>query len=594
MGRYNQFKNTSRLMAVLLVLTLLVSIAPRVQADEYSGECGDNLTWSFSAGTLTITGSGAMSDFPESEMAPWYGLRDQILRLSLPEGLTAIGELAFYDCDYLTAVTIPDSVETIGAYAFAECSGMEMLDLGSVKSVGQSAFSDCVSLQALRLPDSLTSIGIHGFYRCESITTITIPASVTDLGVCAFGYCKSLVTARIEATISEIPELLFHGCVQLASVTIGGTAEDIGDFAFRGCDSLSVVYHDGNTMTSEQIRDMVSADLSGFKTTGHVTDTEPSDISKGGYSQDNGDGTVTQVDTSVSEDANITISTTVTTTYNTEDTGNESSAKVNVTIDGEDGWEDAQHAVENALSSYNENTSANGTQSQQIEVNVYVQNSDQVDTAFINALAGRDIVVTVTTANGSVWKIPCKDVGRVNSGAFDLAYELTAASPELCEELETNEAFVLRFLSATEVNAEVMISLGASRVGQNAVLFQQKGSRERIQTVVVDQKGYAHFYLASVDDETEYYIAMNLSDENNEAIIPQELLNYYGNPIRTTPLEYEITGRTSSWNMSLNQVTWIMAGIIGATVVTVGIVVFMFNKRKLKMGYVPDLEEEET
>ena len=55
MGRYNQIKYTSRLMAVLLVLTLLVFIAPHVQADEYSGECGDNLTWSFSAGTLTIT-----------------------------------------------------------------------------------------------------------------------------------------------------------------------------------------------------------------------------------------------------------------------------------------------------------------------------------------------------------------------------------------------------------------------------------------------------------------------------------------------------------------------------------------------------------
>ena len=73
---------------------LVFAGAPTVYADGESGICGDNLTWSLSAGTLTISGSGDMYDFPESSMAPWYHLREEITRLELPSGLTKIGALA--------------------------------------------------------------------------------------------------------------------------------------------------------------------------------------------------------------------------------------------------------------------------------------------------------------------------------------------------------------------------------------------------------------------------------------------------------------------------------------------------------------------
>ena len=59
-------------------------------------QCGDNLTWSFdeSTGTLIITGSGEMWNWGFDE-APWYGLKNEIRALLLPEGLTRIGQLAF-------------------------------------------------------------------------------------------------------------------------------------------------------------------------------------------------------------------------------------------------------------------------------------------------------------------------------------------------------------------------------------------------------------------------------------------------------------------------------------------------------------------
>ena len=590
MRPYTTNKYISRLMAVLLALTLLLSSVPAVNADEYSGECGSNLTWSFSAGTLTITGSGAMTDYLEDTMAPWYELRSEILRISLPEGLTTIGDLAFYDCDSLTTVVIPDSVESIGYYAFAECGGMEMLDLGSVKTVGECAFSDCVSLKALRLPNSLTTVAQRAFYRCESITTITIPASVTYLGVSSFGYCKSLVNANILASVSTVPDMLFYGCVRLTSVTIGGEAESIGDFAFRGCESLATVYHDGTNMSSAEIRKMVGEDLDSFDSTGYVSEGEFSGTASGGHYWETSDGNVASESTNVTEKENTTISSVITTVHTPEGEMQNASSEIFVTVEGDEGWDDALQLVEDALKSYSDTVTFGGGQPQQAQIHLYAQDSGQVDPEFLNALAGRDVVVTVTTANGSVWRIPCGEMGKEKSNAYDLSYELTAGSAELCEEFGSNEIFVLRFLTPAEVNAEVMIPVGASRSGQNASLFKQK---DRIQNVVVDREGYAHFYLASVDEQTEYYIAMNLVVEDNDTIVPDEMLNYYGNPIRTSPLEYEITGRKSSWNMSLNQVTWIMVAVFGFCIITVGIVMFMLNKRKLKMGYVPDLEEDE-
>ena len=112
-------------MAVLLCAVLLLSAAPAAFADGESGSLGSNLQWSFSDGTLTITGSGDMADIAETERAPWYELRNEIYRVILPEGLTSIGNLAFYECEKLQTVVIPDSVTRIGNFAFAYCKSTD-------------------------------------------------------------------------------------------------------------------------------------------------------------------------------------------------------------------------------------------------------------------------------------------------------------------------------------------------------------------------------------------------------------------------------------------------------------------------------------
>lgn len=590
-------QNISRLMALLLCVTFLFAGATVVWADGESGSCGDKLEWSLSGGTLTITGSGAMTDFPESTMAPWYHLRKEIYRLELPEELTSIGSLAFYECEKLTVVSIPDGVKKIGSYAFAGCTDMKMLTLGKgVKSIGEAAFSDCYELADLRLPDGLQSIGMKAFYRCESITTLTVPASVTDIGIEAFGYCKSLVSADIQAKISQIPDLLFYGCKKLVSVTLPDSADQISEFVFRGCDNLSTVYYDGSNKTPNEIQQIIDKGLPGFGSTGFVSNGTPTNTDISGTATENPDGTITQENTTVNRGENSTVSTTVTNTHPEDSLSGSITTDITITVEGEEGWKEAQDALEDALKEVNTTVTLTGSTGGQTNVTVYVKDTNTIDQSFIDSLAGKNVTVTVITQDGSTWQIKGSDLLQTEEPpeSYDLRYEVTAGSAELCAELGVSRCYVLRFLAPAQINAEVMIRLSTDLHLQNATLLQQdKKERKQIQTTVVDSEGYAHFYLASVTEETEYYIAINLPQPEQEVIVPEAVQEAYGSPEQIQPIRYEVTGRTSSWGMNLGQVMGILAAVMVTVIVVVGAVMFIWNKRRLKNGYVPDFDDED-
>ena len=589
------YKYIYRLMAVLLVFLLVFSMAPRANAAEASGSCGSNLSWSLSAGTLTITGSGEMYDFDYETKAPWYPYRAEILRVVFPEGLTKIGELAFYECEELIAAVIPDSVKVIDAYAFAFCERLELLDLGSgVTEIGESAFSDCYALKSLRIPGSVQTLGRKVFYRCESIPTVTIPSSVTKIGLSAFSYCKSLVSAVIQAPITEIPVYLFYGCGQLATVTLPETAEKLGDYAFRGCDNLGTVYYDGEAKTPEQIQEEIGSDVPGFDNTGYVAGGEAPEENRSGTTTENEDGTITQENTTVTESEDVTVSTTVTTTHPEDSLTGETKVEVDVTVETEDGWQEAISQVEDALREYNENITASGSESKRPQINVYVKGTETVDPDFIDAMAGRDVILVIRMPDGSIWRLLGKDLDTTKvSTEYNLSYSVTTGSQELCQELGVNSCYVLKFHNAAQINAELLIDLGDTVSNQQATLFQRDGSLSQLQTVVIDQNGCIHFYLASVTNEIEYYVALNLPEPEEEAIVPKELQSSYGIPEDYVPVQYRITGRTSSWGIGIDAVTWIMIGGFVVVVAAVGILMFMLNKRKLKRGYIPEIDEED-
>ena len=148
-----------------------VSVDAPVLDGAASGTCGAKLTWTLDdEGTLTISGTGAMTDYDSVSSLPWYSARKSITNVVITPGVLSIGENAFRECSNLTSITLPDSLVTLGGEAFYKCS----------------------SLTSITIPDSVTAIETYTFYKCSNLASITLPNSVTFIGSRAFDSCSNL------------------------------------------------------------------------------------------------------------------------------------------------------------------------------------------------------------------------------------------------------------------------------------------------------------------------------------------------------------------------------------------------------------------
>ncbi|MBP3286136.1 MAG: leucine-rich repeat domain-containing protein [Prevotella sp.] len=122
-------------------LLLFVSmLLPLVAMADDSGSCGTNVTYTYvsSTNTLTIQGSGAMTDYSYSSDVPWYSYKADIKTVVIKDGVTSIGNFAFSGRSGLTSIEIPNSVTSIGSYAFSGCSGLTSIEIpNSVTSIGE-------------------------------------------------------------------------------------------------------------------------------------------------------------------------------------------------------------------------------------------------------------------------------------------------------------------------------------------------------------------------------------------------------------------------------------------------------------------------
>ena len=162
------------------------------------------ITWNLSEdGTLTISGTG---DIPGSGDAPWFSRSYEIKKVIIKDGVTNIGNKAFFDYPALTSVEIPNSVTSIGESAFFQCMRLTSVTIGnSLTRIGKRAFENCTALLSVEFPNSLTNIEESAFGNCFVLTSITIPNSVTSIGNNAFVNCVNLKSFTFKG--STPPEL---------------------------------------------------------------------------------------------------------------------------------------------------------------------------------------------------------------------------------------------------------------------------------------------------------------------------------------------------------------------------------------------------
>ena len=72
-------------------------------------------------------------------------------------------------------------------------NAVQKVEIGEgVTSIGNYAFYNCYSLASITIPESVTSIGGNAFGYCYSLASITIPESVTSIKGSAFLYCYGM------------------------------------------------------------------------------------------------------------------------------------------------------------------------------------------------------------------------------------------------------------------------------------------------------------------------------------------------------------------------------------------------------------------
>ncbi len=291
-----------RLLSLVLAVAMLVSFAgaiPVFAETVANGTCGENLTWVLdSEGTLTISGTGAMTNYSWSTHPSWYDYRDSIKKVVIGEGVTSVGEEAFYGysslaevqlpstmkalyynafsaCNALKDVTIPPSVDLIdfafpfgitvrgykysGAEVFAGLTYATFISLGEVpeKVLSEGTCGDNATYTLTnRGVLTVTGTGAIGAYEYEEspwaeyinwIRCVDIKVGITSVGDGAFNGCRNLAEIILPEGLTDVGMLSFYCCNAVTELNLPSTLKTIGDDAFESSMLEELVIPEGVT-----------------------------------------------------------------------------------------------------------------------------------------------------------------------------------------------------------------------------------------------------------------------------------------------------------------------------------------------------------
>ena len=231
--------------------------------------------------------------------------------VSIPNGITSIGDRAFVERQKITAITIPVWVTNIGASAFEACQGVKEITFKGSRSdnltIGDSAFLYCTDVTTITFEGNganeldtgkvtiganafsnvradsrgtlrsgstrlttvnigdgvnITSIGNKAFYYQSKLRELNIAegVSIGSIGQYAFDKCERLITVTIPASVTKIAEYAFSRCTSLTVVdfrTDGNAALEISNYAFNGCTKL------GQILLPDRLNEFKSAAFEG-------------------------------------------------------------------------------------------------------------------------------------------------------------------------------------------------------------------------------------------------------------------------------------------------------------------------------------------
>lgn len=194
-----------------------------------------------------------------------------ITGITLPDGLSSIGYMAFICNSQLNNIIIPSSVINISTNPFANCpaltnlslsegnthyymDGMMIYSMGgdSLLSAHKSAdsvylpntlrfvsgFAGNNNIRYVHIPDGVTTIGDETF-NGSTLVSIDLPNHLDLMGEGAFAYCNSLTRVAMPSSLDTMRKECFFSCENLTSIDIPNGLRAIPPNAFNSCTSLS-------------------------------------------------------------------------------------------------------------------------------------------------------------------------------------------------------------------------------------------------------------------------------------------------------------------------------------------------------------------
>lgn len=193
-----------RLFQLIFIALFVMCFSFSVGAIQEYGICGDNIDYIYDSITksIYIGGSGDMYGYDDVTYSPF--VCSDIVSIEIEDGVSSIGNGAFFGCSTLESIIIPESVT----------------------SIGNNAFESCSSLSEIHFSDTVSDIGVRAFAGCESLTKIVFFKDITTISDFAFEYCVSLTDLIFIGNVESIEANTFKDCWNLSTIHVNSSVWD--------------------------------------------------------------------------------------------------------------------------------------------------------------------------------------------------------------------------------------------------------------------------------------------------------------------------------------------------------------------------------
>jgi len=252
-------------------LTSLVIPSSMTEINQYAfSQCGDD-----NGMTVNIAGNATTG----TRIETMAFLNSKVSELTLGEGVTFVGDKAFWSCPLLTTVhfNATNCTQMYSTYNSAYYSvfnsgsdntthpAITTLTIGSnATNIPDYAFYDFTSLTEVTISEGVSSIGNQAFWNCPNLATVNFNATnctnmKTTLNSVSYSSFNSgsdnttnpaVTTLNIGNNVTNIPDYAFYGFTSLPEVTISEGVTSIGERAFWKCPNLTTVHFNATNCTN--------------------------------------------------------------------------------------------------------------------------------------------------------------------------------------------------------------------------------------------------------------------------------------------------------------------------------------------------------